>query len=250
MGFYEDLMKGLNELIGEEAPYRNQAELARACNVDPMRVHRLLKEKRPTNLQKLAEILDGVGAKITFPQDRSENSRDVHFVKPQIVSGDEAIQGPTDDQYIAVPLANRPVAAGSGIIPEDRVDSWILVWKGQEAVRHKTNLSVVRIDSREGSSMEPTLHPGDLALIDRDDFRPKNPPGNIYLVQTPEGDEMSLAIKRVRIQVKNEKEHIIFYSDNPEHGPELYDLQADYEGELTRAVKGRVIWSWSDMTKK
>ena len=247
MSFYDDLLEALNQ--GLEKWYDGVPNrLAKAANAHLTTVKRVLSGERSKWLSLICRLADATGLEIRLPE-APETGKDVHFVKPEVLSAQE-IKGPIDDQYMAVPMAKRPVAAGGGIIPEDKVESWILVWKGQEAVRHKSNLAVVRVDVREGASMEPTLHPGDLALIDRNDWTPKSPPGNIYLVQRPDGDEMSLAIKRAKIQTKNGQELIVFYSDNPEHGPEIYDMNTDFEGDLTRAVKGRVIWSWSDMTKK
>ena len=97
--------------------------------------------------------------------------------------------------------------------------------------------------------MEPTLHPGDIVLIDKGDYRPSPPPGNIYLVRFP-GDDGGLAIKRVQTYSKDKKYLISFYSDNPQYPPEIYDLKVEYDNEISRAVIGRVVWAWSDMTKK
>lgn len=249
MGLYEDLLSRIQKMISEGA---SQAEIARAGGVENMYVNRLINQKRPKNVQLLSRFIENLGGKLVFPdqQQTIETAKSVHFVEPQIISSDQTESRPADDDYVAVPLASRAVAAGNGIIPDDSHLNWVLVWKGQEAVRHRNNLAVVKIDKREGSSMEPTLHPEDLALIDRDDRVPREPPGNIYLVQLPSGDEMGLAIKRARTQRKDGKELIVFYSDNPEFGPEIYDLASDYGNNIRNAIKGRVIWSWSDMTKK
>lgn len=247
MGFFVDLLEGLNRGLDDwfEGKY---SRLAKAAGSHPTTVKRILSGERSKRLDLVCRLADQAGVEVRYPK-QINTGKNVHFVRPEIISSKEA-EGPIDDQYMAVPLAKRPVAAGTGIIPENKISSWILVWKGQEAVRHKSNLAVVRVDGREGTSMEPTLHAGDLALIDRDDWTPKSPPGNIYLVQRPDGDEMSLAIKRAKLQTKNSQELMVFYSDNPEHGPEVYDMNTDFEQDLTRAIKGRVIWSWSDMTKK
>ncbi len=213
-------------------------------------ISKIVNDKSNPQWSTVAKIFDALKAEITFPFDDSKKdiTKSVHFVKPKIVTA-LPDDGPIDDDYIAVPLASMPVAAGRGIIPEDKIRSWILVWKGQEAVRHRGNLAAVEIGPRE-TSMIPTLHPKDIVLIDRDDYRPKPPPGNIYLVREPQGDVDGLAIKRVRFQIKNNKELIVFYSDNTDFAPDIYDMETDYSGEVSRAVVGRVIWSWSDMTKK
>jgi hypothetical protein len=44
---------------------------------------------------------------------------------------------------------------------------------------------------------------------------------------------------------------LVFYSDNSrEFPPRTFRLGRDYEGDLTRAIAGRVIWAWSDMSHK
>jgi hypothetical protein len=43
----------------------------------------------------------------------------------------------------------------------------------------------------------------------------------------------------------------VFYSDNSrEYPPQTYRLKRDYGGDPTRAIVGRVVWAWSDMTRK
>jgi transcriptional regulator with XRE-family HTH domain len=249
MGFYDDIMSYLKT----RASRRGEAQkLAKLAGVNPNLISRWINKQRKPSLENIGQVMDALGAKVVFEDEKSsDTTRPVHFVRPQIVATED-LPGPVDENYRAVPLASRPVAAGNGIIPADEFDanSWILVWTRHVSIRHRANLAAVEIDSREGNSMEPTLHPGDLVLIDRSEFLPKSPPGNIYLVQMPDGGDMSLAIKRVRMQQKNGHELVVFYSDNPEYGPEVFDLESDYDGDVRRAIKGRVVWSWSDMTKK
>jgi len=226
MGIYGDLIERIEQMRSEGS---SQADIARLGGVDGMYVSRLLKGARKDNIQKFLNFVERIGGKIVFGGESGcATAKDVHFVHPKVLSTEEA-EGPIDDDYIAVPLAAMPVAAGTGMIPEDRIKSWVLVWTGQEAVRHRSNLAAVEI-GKDQISMQPTLHPGDLVLVDRDDWLPKNPPGNIYLVQEPATDEAGLAIKRVRLQRKNGRELVVFFSDNPDYVPELYDLDADYEG--------------------
>ncbi|MFW5970492.1 MAG: S24 family peptidase [Desulfovermiculus sp.] len=249
MGFYDDIMSYLKVRASKRGEAQRLAQLA---GVNPNLISRWINKQRKPNLENISQVLDALGARVIFEDEKSpDTTRPVHFVRPQIVSTED-LPGPVDENYRAVPLANRPVAAGTGIIPAEQFDenSWVLVWTRHASIRHRSNLAAVEIDGREGNSMIPTLHPGDLVLLDRNEFLPKTPPGNIYLVQMPDGDDMGLAIKRVRTQRKNGKELVVFYSDNPEYGPEVFDLDSDYDGDIRRAIKGRVVWSWSDMTKK
>lgn len=245
MGIYSDLLGEIQRRINNKEA---QSDIAQACNVQPMYVHRLLHGKRSKNSQKLFGFIESLGGKIVFSKDDAETTKSVYFVKPKIVSSAPDC-GLVDENYIAVPLASMPVAAGQGIIPEEKIKSWVLVWTGQEAVRHRSNLVAVEVGMGQ-RSMEPTLHPGDIVLVDRNDRIPQGRQGNIYLVRAPSSDEAGLAIKRVALQKKNSHDLVVFYSDNNEFAPEVYSLDSDYNDDIRQAVLGRVIWSWSDMSKK
>jgi phage repressor protein C with HTH and peptisase S24 domain len=85
--------------------------------------------------------------------------------------------------------------------------------------------------------MIPTLFPGDLVLIDRDDPQGqmdfKN--GRIYGVRTKGGE---CQVKRV--YVKSQK--LIISSDNREVPPE-----PAWTDDLKRLLIGRVVWGWRNL---
>lgn len=73
-------------------------------------------------------------------------------------------------------------------------------------------------------------------------------PGRIMLVMDPDGAGM---IKRVAVEeVKSERDwRIVFYSDNvANHPPIVYSLREDFLGDWDRAVVGRAIRAWSDIS--
>lgn len=173
-------------------------------------------------------------------------SREVCFVAPKRLSVEDK-DTPIPEDYIAVPLAEGEVAAGRGMIPQDEVRSWVLVWKNHDSVRFRTNLIAVTIGKGQ-TSMVPTLHPQDILLVDRDDFKDRyTPPGNIFMVREPDD---SVTVKRVSLKPRNGDMFITYYSDNAEYPPMLYSLNEDYDGDIARAVVGRVVWAWSDMSRK
>ncbi len=96
--------------------------------------------------------------------------------------------------------------------------------------------------------MMPPINPGDILLIDKADYKPE-PEGKIMLVIDPDGGE---AIKRVSWRRRKGDDQITFYSDNAqEYPPVTYHLKEDYDAnEWPRALAGRVVWAWSDMTKR
>jgi hypothetical protein len=260
MGFSDDLLKALDTSVQKKfggLPSR----LAKAANRGTSSVQKILKRQQIKWIESFGEIADAAGLKVFFEEDfRQQTTRPVTIcghmsraVQDQVqihesIDAAHVAAGPDSEDYIAVPLAESPVAAGPGLIPEDKIRGWVLVWKHQESVRWRSNLVAVEIGRGE-NSMVPTLHPGDIVLVDRND-KNLDPPGKIMLITEP-GPDGGSAIKRVSTLRKDGDLELIFYSDNArEHPPRTYGLKRDYDTDITRAISGRVVWAWSDMTKK
>lgn len=247
MGFADDVRTKLNELIGRDGMFPNKKRMADALEVDPSQLNRYLSGERGLTMDSLGRILDKLGVRAAFPED-GETARDVCFVAPGKTSVGEGAGDPDPEDYLAVPLAASPVAAGPGLVPDDSIDGWVLVWRHHESVRFRTNLVAVEIGRNE-HSMVPALHPGDLVLVDRDDKSPE-PAGRIMLVTEPDEGGGAM-IKRVATKKVDDDVELVFYSDNSrEFPPFTYRLNRDYGGDITRAINGRVVWAWSDMTRK
>jgi transcriptional regulator with XRE-family HTH domain len=249
MGFSDDVRRKLNELIGRSGTYANKKRMADALEVDPSQLNRFLSGERGLTMDSLGRILDRLGVRAVFPDEEpAPGARDICFIAPEKTSVGTGAGDPVPEDYLAVPLAASPVAAGPGLIPEDRIEGWVLVWRHHESVRFRTNLVAVEIGKNE-HSMVPALHPGDLVLVDRDDKSP-DPPGRIMLVTEP-GEAGGAMVKRVATKKVDDDVELVFYSDNSrEFPPFTYRLHRDYDGDITRAVVGRVVWAWSDMTRK
>lgn len=130
------------------------------------------------------------------------------------------------DEYLAVPLVEGQIAAGSGRIVQEDLEGFL--WLHKEDVGNRVNLVAVRL-ARDAISMEPTLRPGDIVVIDRDDK--VIVPTGLYAVRTgPEG----CSVKRIRVA----RQGIWLLSDNQAFPPEL----SEYES-LEDLVIGRVVWS-------
>ncbi|SOB60609.1 Peptidase S24 [Pseudodesulfovibrio profundus] len=223
----------------------NQKRLAEMVGIDPSQVSKLYNGKHVRS-DTMLKLLDGVGAKIVMPgADENMPTKDVCFVDAQTVNAAHA-NGLAAADYMAVPLAQEAVAAGPGLIPEDSVEGWIMVWKGHESVGLKRNLIAVKIGKGQ-DSMEPTFHPGDILLIDKSDRDPMASPAKTWLVCEPDG---ACAIKRVNVQKRDGDHEFIFYSDNKMYPPTSYWLGRDYSGDINRAIGGRVVWAWSDVRNK
>ncbi|QJB56162.1 S24/S26 family peptidase [Pseudodesulfovibrio sp. zrk46] len=248
MGFTDDIRKALLERIGKGKRYPNNKRMADELGVDPSQLNRFLKKERGLNADSLGHILDRIGATITFGDEPADAARELCFRMPGKTQTDTNVPDPQADDYLAVPLAASPVAAGPGLIPEDKVEGWVLVWRHQESIRFRSNLVAVEIGRNE-LSMSPTLLPGDIVLVDRNDRDP-SPAGKIMLVCEP-GHDGGTMVKRVNTKRLDDDVELIFYSDNSrEFPPTTYRLNRDYDGDITRAIGGNVVWAWSDMTKK
>lgn len=200
-----------------------------------------------TNAEDFMTWLENLGARLVLPDEQKDTTKDVCWVDAHVAPAGKGAQPPRAENYRAVPLVGE-AGAGGGIIPQDEIKSWVLVYQHHQSVQFRRNLLAVEV-GKDQTSMEPTLHPLDIVMVDRDDFRPDRP-GGIFLVREP-GQDGGGKIKRVSVLQKNGGTQIIFYSDNAAlNPPESYILQHDYDGDIRRAIIGRVVWAWSDMTRK
>jgi len=210
-------------------------------------MYKVLSQDKNTNARAYLTWLENLGAKITFPDEQADLTRNVCWVDAKIVSAGEGQKKPIAEDYWAVPLVGE-AGAGPGIMPSEEIKSWVLVHRHQHAVRFKRNLLAVEIE-KNSTSMTPLLRPGDVVLVDRDDFKP-NKAGGIFLVREP-GPSGGGMVKRVATRQQNGDMAITFYSDNaPENPPQSYSLREDYDGEISNAIVGRCVWSWSDLMGK
>lgn len=249
MGFYKDLIDGLSDMIGPNKKFPNPTSMAKACNVAPIQINRLLSGERQSYIKALGKIIDGVGGKIKFNHTQ-EPTKDVHVVGAHLVNVPEGSPPPQSEDYLAVPLVAK-AGAGPGRIDDRFIEStYLMVIRNHPAVHHRSNLIGMQV-GKEETSMLGTIDPEDIVIVDRNDiYAEPRPPGNIYLVQDP-GPDFGKAIKRVIFERKRKKMNIVYYSDNAVHNPPItYDFEEEFEGDIQRALIGRVVVSFSDMTKK
>lgn len=250
MGLYEESMawlKGMAEKRGNLS--RLSDELGEAPNLlsrwfaDPGS-----KNHREPSWRKMSEVLEKLGARIVFEDNApaKAQTRDIEFVKPRIVGIENGAPPPVSEDYLAVPLAEEAIAAGSGLMPQDALRGWVIVWRHHDSIRFRSDLVAVEIGKGQ-TSMVPYLHPGDIVLVDKADRRP-DVDGKIMLVCDPDG---GCAVKRVSSARVEGDTELVFYSDNAVgNPPRVFRLNRDYNGDLNAAIGGRVVWAWSDMTRK
>lgn len=263
MGFHTDFIEGVQAVIDSQFD-GTVSRFAKFIGVSPQAVSRLLPNpkkageiERRDQLEHLGKIIDAAGLRL-IQKHHTPEAKEVCFVDPRITGVKEfngietRIKPPNADDFLAVPFVEQAVAAGPGLIPEHLAPEWMIV-HAHALPRVSRNLCAVRVGKNQ-DSMIPTLHPGDILLIDKgviqDGMMDPHPPGNIFLVQEPEPD-FGLAVKRVVFERDRRSFRIVFYSENAaSNPPRTFDLQKEFANDIHRALIGRVVWAWSDMTRK
>jgi len=255
-GLYDKANRFLKMNVGKDRRVQ-QIQLAEISGVNQTAISNQINESSKISGDKLLALLEGMGVQLVFPDEQQSTSKEVCFVDPRITGIKEyngfetRITPPNADEFLAVPFVEQAVAAGPGLIPEHRAPDWMIV-HSPSLPRVSRNLCAVRVGKNQ-DSMVPTLHPDDILLIDKgvvsDNMMEPHPPGNIFLVQEPAPD-CGLAVKRVLFEQGRQSMRIVFYSDNTiAHPPRTYDF-TEFENNIHNALIGRVVWAWSDMTRK
>ena len=138
------------------------------------------------------------------------------------------------DQYALIPLYNVSAAAGHGAVVdhEEVVDSLAFKrdWISHTLHAQPGDLYLINV---QGESMTPTLHPGDVILVDRRNGENITTDG-VYVIRM--GD--SLLVKRIqRLPGKT----LRISSDNPAY--QSFELKLDAANDDELSVIGRVVWS-------
>lgn len=252
MGFETDFKKLISEALSS-GRFKNLTELAEASGLNQSSLSMYVSGTRQSlKLESVAKVIDTLGSKLSgLSAPSTDTTREICFVDAKVVKSGEGLPPPVPEHYAAVPLVGE-VGAGPGMVPEDKLEGWVLVMRDQQAIRARSNLLAVEVGKNQ-TSMTPTLHPGDIVLVDRDDwgqYGTYKAPGNIFLVREP-GQEGGAKVKRVDLSGKGNATILTFYSDNSEeYGPEPHIMTQDYTNGLREAIVGRVVWAWSDVSRK
>lgn len=178
----------------------------------------LLKEEFSLNLRKeIQPIIHLVG-----PLDKAPDPKNVKI-----------------EDYYAAPLVEGKIAAGPGRIASEEIKSLVWIYAPELRSRRKHNLVAVQL-AKDANSMKPTLEPGDIVLIDRDDPRSASDfkPGKIYAVRMGRSEE-GCAIKRLHADSVG----LIISSDNSKGNPPTRSWTSD----LQKLIVGRVVWGWRNL---
>jgi len=246
MNMLEELRSFLREKDSKDEI--NQNQLAKAAGVQQASLSKFIRGKQASiDFSTASKLMERLGISLRYP--KAPEPREVCFVDAKIVQAGKGAPPPEAEDYLAVPLVGE-AGAGPGIISQEDIESWILVYRKHRSVQRRSNLLAVEIEKGQ-ASMTPTLHPEDIVLVDRDDWGQQSgytPPGNIYLVREP-GQEDGGMVKRVALAGKGDMGTITFYSDNKEGGPDTH-LMSSYDHDLRQAIVGKVVWAWTDLSRK
>lgn len=212
MGFYNDLVNGLNNLIGKGKKFETPTQMARECSVAPNQVIRYIKQERKKHLQALARVLDGVGAKLTFPDEN----------------------GPMEEFHPVPKVLARPSGGGGSLETNGSVDdnyAFRLDW-----LNRKGNPQSMKLMSVTGESMAPKIEDGDHVLVDESQTTLYD--GRIYVIRI----DQEIVVKRIA----KEPGKILLVSDNPEAEPRRIEIDLSDES-LDWEPVGRVLYVSKDL---
>jgi phage repressor protein C with HTH and peptisase S24 domain len=204
-----------------------------------------------TGIKSVAAMLEAVGARVQWPDERQDVTREVVFANPKLVNVPNCAPPPEAHNYLAVPLVGWSGAGGGVHDPIDLDGNYLMVLRNHPSIRTRSDLIGVKI-ARWETSMSPLMNPGDIIVVDRRDiYDDPSPPGNIYLVRDP-ATPGSVMIKRVIFQesLKGNLD-IVFYSENAsKHPPMVHNYEHVFSSDIENAIVGRVVVCFSDMTDK
>ncbi|MBC8121900.1 MAG: helix-turn-helix transcriptional regulator [Gemmatimonadaceae bacterium] len=137
------------------------------------------------------------------------------------------------DRFAYLPLFDVRASAGGGSAVECEPVEEVVAFKKSWLTRRfgKSNPQALHLLSVGGESMEPTLHSGDLILVDREELGIQD--GSVYVLSL----EGNLFVKRIRLK---DALHVEVVSDNPKHAGFAIPLsQIGHEVQIL----GRVVWA-------
>jgi phage repressor protein C with HTH and peptisase S24 domain len=146
------------------------------------------------------------------------------------VEGEAPILEDAEEAFVAISSVAVTASMGGGAVVEAEGDGRPYHFQ-RSWIRHKLRATPadLRIMHVEGDSMMPTLHPGDIVLVDLARRAP-TPPG-IFVLH----DGMGLVAKRLDHIPNSEPPRVRIISDNP--------LYAPYEGTAEEVnIIGRIRW--------
>ena len=143
-------------------------------------------------------------------------------------------QKPEQKGYVQIPLLDIRASAGNGAVVEHEqvVDALAFKrdWVSNTLGAAREDLYLINV---QGESMTPTLHPGDVILVDRRSANNVTTDG-VYVLRMGE----SLLVKRIQ---RLPGQTLRITSDNPAYSP--FEIKMEDAANDDMAIVGRVVWS-------
>lgn len=216
-------------------PFPSQAALARAMGESEANISRWLSGASTPTLKKLEPILIRLGVRFSLPSEETPPPLVIHMPAPSV--SDDA-----PPAYIAVQLLGE---TGTPFPPSQDAPEWLLI-RACDASPHTVALRV----GAQDRSMLPTLHPGDVVLIDRCGAAEPTSK-DICLVQEPpaEGATGGWLLRRVSLKQQRRETLLVFTADNmaEDFPPAVYALSQYPDKTIAAAIQGKVTHIWVDL---
>ncbi len=209
--------------------WRSADRLARAMDVSPSAFRKWLKGEAEPSRERLVALADAAGVSIAWlakgegPQPRFRGAR----------ANGTADGGLDPDRFLVLPKHAEQAAAAGALTPappEGQASAFMAF--GHDWIRRSFAIEPedLMLETAVGESMVPTIHDGDLLLIDTTDRRFRE--FGIYVLEFT-GQRL---VKRVQRKLDGS---LLLISDNEIYEPERIPP------ERTDGVKvlGRVVWS-------
>jgi phage repressor protein C with HTH and peptisase S24 domain len=210
--------------------WRSADRLARAMDVSPSAFRKWLKGEAEPSRERLVALAEAAGVSIAWlakgegPLPRLRNAR--------VDGGSEG--GLDPERFLVLPKYAEQAAAAAGSVtpapPESQASAFIAF--GHDWIRRSFSIEPedLMLETAVGESMVPTIHDGDLLLVDTTDRRFRE--FGIYVLEYV-GQRL---VKRVQRKLDGS---LLLISDNAIYEPERIPPERTEGVE----VLGRVVWS-------
>ncbi len=220
----EAFMARLQHIVGH---WRSADRLARAMDVSPSAFRKWLKGEAEPSRERLVALADAAGVSVAWLA-KGEGPR------PRFRDARGGQGGLDPEQFLVLPKHADQAAAAAGSVtpaPPAAQASHFMAF-GHDWIRRSFSIEPddLMLETAMGESMVPTIHNGDLLLIDTTDQRFQE--FGIYVLEYT-GQRL---VKRVQRKLDGS---LLLISDNVIYEPERIPP------ERTEGVKvlGRVVWS-------
>lgn len=230
------LAEGIGNRISAAAGrMRTRAEAAKAAGISDDMLYRYIREQSPPSFNAMAGLAKATGVSLEWLA-TGEPSQGTGYSQQPVV-GSEVREGYVadlqNDRYAMIPVYNVQASAGGGSLVENEQVAYSLAfrrdWISRELNATPADLYLINVI---GESMEPTLRPGDVILVDRR-VPERGPVDGIHVMRMDD----SLLVKRLQ---RLPGRRLKVSSDNSAYEPFEVELAA-LDGEMS--VLGRVVWA-------